>query len=88
MNSSETTPALALVEAPERVASPPPSRWSRLTWGALKWVVGSLLSTFLVLSVVVVAASVATIVQVVRIGDSGARATWGDVAAHQPQNDD
>ena len=41
-----------------------------------------------ILAVVVVAASAATIVQVVRIGDSGARATWGDVAANQPQNDD
>lgn len=54
MNSSETTPTLALVEPSARVTTAPPSRWSRLTWGGLKWVVGSLLSTFLVLSVVVV----------------------------------
>ena len=44
-------------------------------------------ATAVILSVVVVAASAATIVQVVRIGDSGARATWGDVVANLPAPD-
>ncbi len=35
-----------------------------------------------VVAVFVVAASVATIVQVYRIGDSGAKATWGQIAAN------
>ena len=34
-----------------------------------------------VIAVVVIAACAATIVQVVRIGDSGAQATWGGVVA-------
>ena len=35
-----------------------------------------------VIAVVVIAASAATIVQVVRIGDSGAQATWGGIVAN------
>lgn len=54
MNPAETTPALAPVEASLRIESAPPSRWSRFAWGGLKWVVGGLLSTFLVFSVIVV----------------------------------
>lgn len=42
---------------------------------------GSLPSALsIVVAVFVVAASIATIVQVVRIGDSGAKVTWGQVA--------
>jgi VanZ family protein len=37
-----------------------------------------------VIAVIVIAASAATIVQVVRIGDSGARATWSGVVANSP----
>jgi hypothetical protein len=47
---------------------------------------GQALSTVLsvIVAVFVVAAGVATIVQVYRIGDSGAKATWGRVALVQP----
>ena len=37
-----------------------------------------------VIAVVIIAACAATIAQVVRIGDSGARATWGGVVANSP----
>ena len=37
-----------------------------------------------VIAVVVIAASAATIVQVVRIGDSGAQATWAGIVANSP----
>ena len=37
-----------------------------------------------VIAIVVIAACAATIVQVVRIGDSGAQATWGGVVANSP----
>lgn len=38
-----------------------------------------------VITVVVIAASAATIVQVARIGESGARATWGDLVQSLPE---
>lgn len=37
-----------------------------------------------VIAVLVIAASVATTIQVIRIGDSGAQAVWGGVEAAQP----
>jgi len=37
-----------------------------------------------VIAVVIIAACAATIAQVVRIGDSGARATWGGIVANSP----
>jgi uncharacterized membrane protein len=37
-----------------------------------------------VIAILVIAACAATIVQVVRIGDSGAQATWGGVVANSP----
>ena len=51
---------------------------------------GSTGSTVLrVVSALVVVAALATTVQVVRIGDSGARAAWGDqVSARTPQDQD
>ena len=37
-----------------------------------------------VIAGVVIAASAATIVQVIRIGDSGAQATWAGIVANSP----
>ena len=39
-----------------------------------------------VIAVVVIAASAATIVQVIRIGDSGAQATWAGIVANSPRS--
>ena len=42
-------------------------------------------AVFVVIAVLVIAASVATTIQVVRIGDSGAQAVWGGGQFAQPQ---